>query len=399
MRKLWYMGLEPYKARYTLQLQDWNEAVFECRNIDYEFVQGETLDTDQAIVTGQVLDAHGRTYYSMTQLAKLVKLMKQGQVTNEDVIYFEDMFTPGIESLPYILNQIDAAHRPRIFVRCLAQSIDPDDFVHVWGMSRWMGQYEKMVDSFVDGVLASNEEMVMHMKIAGWTAPIYNISGLAFGKQEVMSRVDDVKPFENRAHRVAFSARWDQEKQPDFYMDLIEEWFRRYPNDIARVQNRQPVEFCILSGSQLRSNSDRYVLRARKLEARGQLTIYEDLEKDEYYGILNDTRVLFNCALQDWTSNTVSEADSLGCNVLFPAYRSFPETFANDYERLYVPWSIEDAIHKLENLLKQEHPNLGKISDWTNGCIDRIVDILQGHGEEWRRDSVDYRQHSRRAKY
>ena len=399
MRKLWYIGLEPYKARYTLQLQEWNESVFECRNIDYEFVQGDTLDTDQAIVTGQVLDAHGRTYYSMTQLAKLVKLMKQGQVTSEDVIYFEDMFTPGIESLPYILNQIDATHRPRIFVRCLAQSIDPDDFVHVWGMSRWMGHYEKMVDSFVDGVLASNEEMVMHMKIAGWTAPIYNISGLAFGKQEVMSRVDDVTPFENRSHRVAFSARWDQEKQPDFYMDLIEEWFRRYPNDIARVQNRQPVEFCILSGSRLRSNSDQYVLRARELETQGQLAIYEDLEKNEYYRILNDTRVLFNCALQDWTSNTVSEADSLGCNVLFPAYRSFPETFANDHERLYVPWSIEDAIHKLENLLKYEHPNLGKISDWTNGCIDRVVDILQGHGEEWRRDSVDYRQHSRQAKY
>jgi hypothetical protein len=393
------MGLEPYKARYTLQLQDWNETVFKRRGIDYQIVTGETLGSDQAIVTGQVLDAHGRTYFGMSQLMNLVKLMKAGECSNEDVIYFEDMFQPGIESLPYILNQIGSEHRPRIFVRCLAQSIDPDDFVHVWGMSQWMGHYEKMVDSFVDGVLASNEEMVMHMKIAGWTAPIYNISGLAFGKQEVMSRVDDVTPFENRMHRVAFSARWDQEKQPDFYMDLIEEWQRRYPNEIALVQNRKPVEFCILSGSRLRSNGARYVERARELQAQGSLTIYEDLEKNEYYRILNDTRVLFNCALQDWTSNTVSEADSLGCNVLFPAYRSFPETFANDHERLYVPWSLEDAIHKLENLLKQEHPNMGKISDWTNGCIDRTLDILEGHGEEWRRDSVDYRQHSRRPKY
>jgi hypothetical protein len=393
------MGLEPYKARYTLQLQDWNETVFKRRGIDYQIVTGETLSNDQAIVTGQVLDAHGRTYFGMSQLMNLVKLMKAGECSNEDVIYFEDMFQPGIESLPYILNQIGSEHRPRIFVRCLAQSIDPDDFVHVWGMSEWMGHYEKMVDSFVDGVLASNEEMVMHMKIAGWTAPIYNISGLAFGKQEVMSRVDDVTPFENRTHRVAFSARWDQEKQPDFYMDLIEEWQRRYPNEIALVQNRKPVEFCILSGSQLRSNGARYVERARELQTKGLLTIYEDLEKNEYYRILNDTRVLFNCALQDWTSNTVSEADSLGCNVLFPAYRSFPETFANDHERLYIPWSIEDAIYKLENLLKSEHPNQGKISDWTNGCIDRTLDIIEGHGEEWRRDSVDYRQHSRQSKY
>jgi hypothetical protein len=85
--------------------------------------------------------------------------------------------------------------------------------------------------------------------------------------------------------------------------------------------------------------------------------------------------------------------------VLFPAYRSFPETFANDHERLYVPWSIEDAIHKLENLLKFEHPNSGKISDWTSGCIDRILDVIEGNGEKWRRDSIDYRNHTRESKY
>jgi hypothetical protein len=118
-------------------------------------------------------------------------MMKQGDVGAGDIVYFEDMFQPGIESLPYIMKQIPITSRPKIFVRCLAQSIDPDDFVHVWGMSEFMGHYEKMVDSFVDGVLASNEEMVMHMKIAGWKAPIYNISGLAFGKEEVRGRINN----------------------------------------------------------------------------------------------------------------------------------------------------------------------------------------------------------------
>ena len=162
MRKLWYMGLEPYKARYTLQLQDWNEAVFKRRGINYEIVTGETLSNDQAIVTGQVLDAHGRTYFGMSQLMNLIRRLKAGDVTNEDVIYFEDMFQPGIESLPYIFDQIAPDFRPRVAVRCLAQSIDPDDFVHVWGMQEWMGRYEKMVDSFADIILASNEEMVTH---------------------------------------------------------------------------------------------------------------------------------------------------------------------------------------------------------------------------------------------
>jgi glycosyltransferase involved in cell wall biosynthesis len=385
------MGLEPYKARYTLQLQDWNESVFKLRGLNYVIVQGETLSNDQAIVTGQVLDAHGRTYFGMSQLMNLIKLMKAGEVTNEDVIYFEDMFQPGIESLPYILKQIDPSLRPRIYVRCLAQSIDPDDFVHVWGMSEFMGHYEKMVDSFVDGVLATNEEMVMHMKIAGWKSPIYNISGLAFGKQEVQSRVDEIIPFYERKPRVVFSARWDQEKQPDFYMDLIERWHNELPDN--------GVEFCVCSGGKLKSNNESYMNRTMHMVNTGQLKVYEDLEKNEYYNIVNNSRVVFNCALQDWVSNTVSEADALGCNVLYPAYRSFPETFANDPERLYIPWSIDDAMEKLYRLLSDPHEKIGQISDYNNGTIDRIIDILEGGGDKYLRMSTDYRKYTRESKY
>ena len=67
MRKLFYMGLESYEARYTLQLQEWNERVFNLRGIDYEVINGVELDDSKAIVTGSVLDAHGRTYYSLSQ--------------------------------------------------------------------------------------------------------------------------------------------------------------------------------------------------------------------------------------------------------------------------------------------------------------------------------------------
>ena len=405
MRKLWYMGLEPYKARYTLQLQEWNRAVFVSRGYQWEIVPGETLGNDQAIVTGQVLDAHGRTYFGMSQMMNLVKSMKAGEVTSEDVVLFEDMFQPGIESLPYIMQQCDPTMRPKIAVRCLAQTIDPDDFVHVWGMQKWMGLYEKMVDSFADIILASNEEMVMHMKVAGWeNKNIYNISGLAFGKEEVRGRVPgELKPFNQRAYRVGFAARWDQEKQPDFYMDLIELYHDRkneYPQcQQSSIDEWPDVEFAIYSGAKLRSNNDSYMKRTRDLEQRGLLTIYEDLEKNEYYELLNDTRVLFNCALQDWVSNTVSEADTLGANVLYPAYRSFPETFANDYTRLYVPWSLENALDKLIPLIRWENPNMGKISDWTDGTIGRICEILEGKGECWLRNSTDYRKHTHESKY
>ena len=387
------MGLESYEARYTLQLTEWNRRVFDRRGLDVVYVPGLTIDNTQSISVGQVLDAHGRSYFSMSQMMNLVQMMRKGEVTSEDVIYFEDMFQPGIESLPYILDQVDASQRPRIYVRCLAQAIDPDDFVHVWGMAGWMSTYEKMVNHFVTGVLATNEEMVAHMRIAGWTAPIYNISGLAFGKEEVLERIggiENIKPFQERKRRVGFAARFDQEKQPGFFMDLIE---------MYEQLTTEPCEFAIFSGGPLRSNNPKFIERARMYEQEGKLKIYDNLSKNQYYELVNDSRVLFNCALQDWVSNTVSEADTLGCNVLYPAYRSFPETFANDPNRLYIPWSIDDAYHKMQNLLREPHHNMGLISDWNNGTVDRVVDIIEGNGEQWNRAGNRYRDHVAQEKY
>ena len=389
MSKLYYMGLEPYEGRYTLQLQQWSEAAFKRRGIDYEIIHGDTLDDSKSIVTGQVLDAHGRSYYSLTQMANLVKKMKSGQITWEDTIFFEDMFTPGIEAIPYIVDQLPWEYQPEIYVRCLAQTIDPDDFLHVWDMQEWMGHYEKMCDTWVTGILASNEEMVAHMKIAGWKAPIFNISGLAFDKDEVQNRVAEIKPFLHRKKRVVFAARFDQEKQPGFFMDLIED-YGKYNRD---------VEFAVLSGGPLRSNDEKYLSRAKELEKTANFKIYENLKKNEYYELLADSRVLFNCALQDWVSNTASEADALGTNCLYPAYRSFPETFANDAECLYVPWSMDDVKNKLDHLLVNPRKKMGHLSNWTTGTIDRCIDIMIDGSETWYRNTKDYRNNVPGSKY
>ena len=386
------MGLESYQARYTFQLTDWTKRAYDKRGVKYEIVPGDTIDDSEAIVTGQVLDAHGRSYFGMSQMMNLVKMLKAGEITSKDAIFFEDMFQPGMESLPYILQQTPEKYRPAIYLRCLAQAIDPDDFVHVWGMSKWMSLYEQMCNEIPNvNILATNEEMVAHMRIANWSAPIYNISGLSFGKEEVQERCPNRKPFNDRKMRVIFGARWDQEKQPGFFMDMIDHW---------KANKTLPeVEFAICTGGALRSNDTHFVNRARVMQKDGTLKIYENLEKNKYYEILADSRVLFNCALQDWVSNTVSEADALGTNVLYPAYRSFPETFANDETRLYTPWSGRDAMEKLKVLLMKPSPSMGQISDWTDGTIGRMIDIMTGTGEQWRRDGKHYRNAVSESKY
>jgi len=404
MRKLFYMGLESYEARYTLQLQEWNERVFNLRGIDYEVINGVELDDSKAIVTGSVLDAHGRTYYSLSQHMNLIQKMKNGEVTSDDVIFYEDMYTPGLECLPYIMDQSPAEYRPKVFLRFLAQTTDPDDFLIREGMFDWMRKYEEMVDQFVDGIMVASEEFVAHLRIAGFKKPIY-VTGLPYGKSEVLERVTPTKDLKNRTRRVCFASRWDDEKLPNFYMDLAQEYFKIDPT----------VEFSILCGHpKLKSNDKLYVERAESLERdstkawlqTARFKIYTGLKKNDYYGLLADSQVLFNCALQDWVSNTVSESDTMGCLTLFPAYRSFPEVFANNANHLYVPWSIEDAVEKLQRMFNSidnddlDKYNIGKISDYQNGTIDRTIDcMLDGENSPYLRGHVDYRKHVTKAKY
>ncbi len=397
------MGLESYEARYTLQLQDWNERVFNFRGVDYEVITGDELDNSKAIVTGSVLDAHGRTYYSLSQTMSLIQMMKNGELTSDDVIFYEDMFTPGLECLPYIMDQSPPEFRPKVYLRFLAQTTDPDDFLIREGMFGWMRKYEEMVDEFVDGICVASEEFVAHLRIAGLKAPIY-VTGLPYGKEEVRGRIDTNIPLDERTKRVGFAARWDDEKQPHFYMDLAEAYYKIDPE----------VEFAIFCGHpELKSSDPEYVKRAIDLQEAYELgkvrtanfKIYTGLKKNDYYNLLADSRVLFNCALQDWVSNTVSEADTFGTLTLYPAYRSFPEVFANNGNHMYVPWSMDDAVEKLSRMFTDienkdlNRYNIGKISDYQDGTINRTLDVLEGNGEQYARNGWDFRKHVAQKKY
>ena len=108
---------------------------------------------------------------------------------------------------------------------------------------------------------------------------------------------------------------------------------------------------------------------------------------------------MFNCALQDWVSNTVSEADALGCNVVYPAYRSFPETFGNDPTRLYIPWSKDDAVSKILQGIEAPSKHMGRISNHTDGTINRMLDIMEGYTNRWERSGNRYRDHVAEVKY
>jgi len=51
--------------------------VFDARGLDVVYVPGDVIDNTKSISVGQVLDAHGRSYFSMRQMMNLVQMNAQ----------------------------------------------------------------------------------------------------------------------------------------------------------------------------------------------------------------------------------------------------------------------------------------------------------------------------------
>jgi hypothetical protein len=305
----------------------------------------------------------------MAQIADMLQRFSRGEFTEHDFILFEDMFHPGIEALGYAFDQLryskkEEASIPRIGMRCLAQTIDPDDFVHYTGVARWMRHYEKMANEIADCLFAASTEMVAHMQIANWAIPTF-VTGLPFCIAEVLDHIEELTRWSQRKDKVVFASRIADEKQPNFLGAVAMSLKHKMPN----------VEFMVCSGTAITNTSSWPLFH--KAIARGALTIKTNLSKDQYYRELNSARVLFNCSLQDWVSNTASEADTLGCNLVFPAYRSFPEAFHNDPTRLYVPWSLKDAVDKLVHALNIKSPVAGQFSWEQNLTNKRTYSVIK----------------------
>ena len=95
--------------------------------------------------------------------------------------------------------------------------------------------------------------------------------------------------------------------------------------------------------------------------------------------MLSQSKVQFNCALQDWVSFTLLEALTFGCAPLYPMHRSFPETlqFAEDY--LYAPFSLESANAKLDYILshpKAHSPLAASVLEYHDDTLNQITSTL-----------------------
>ena len=338
MRKLFYFGLEPLKARYTYQLsKEWMPATFEPYANELEFidVEGE-FDPDQQIKIGAVLDAVGRGKFAMSQCANFLDMLNRDEVKDGDIIFLQDYWHPGIESILYAIDLygIDL----KIYSMLHAQSVDEYDFTYY--MRNWMRGFELGLDKRMTGIFIGSTVHKEQLREAGFTAPIHVVS-LPIHKQATLAKLPGYNSLDKK-DVVVYSSRLDKEKNPFFMMEVAKEFLKQKPDFEWHVTT---------SGKEFRSMLPGAIDALNKLaEEEPRFKLLNGLTKEEYYTELATCKIQFNSALQDYVSWTVIEATAFGADIVYPNFRSFPEFV--DSDRMYKPFDVQSAIDTIHDVLE-----------------------------------------------
>lgn len=346
MSHIVHVPLERLSARYTEYLEDMEDKAFhnEFNTVDTRL--GTTVST--AIKKGRVLDSVNRPIYAMSQVIGLLTTPPPPNAP----IYFSDFFTPGIEALRY------AGFKNRMYAFLWAQTFDKFDFTTE--MIEWMRPWEHMAFEIYEKVFVASPLLA---ELICTAIPSVSerlvVTGLPFDSEHARSLLDP-KDISTTAFDGVYSSRFDEEKNPCMFLDLVE----ACPEQV----------FVICTGhSDLRGTDTKSVRRAQELSARqrSNLIIRTGLSRSEYYGILQASKAQINCADQDWVSFTLLEALTFDCVPVYPNHRSFPHALGYSNEYLYNPEDFTDFVQCFLSAI-------GQTSDRTR---DNLKALLAPHNK------------------
>lgn len=357
---LYYLPIEPYVERYTYYMScedGWAETNFKKFGVEFTRIDGDKLG--DTIKDGVVLDACGRSYFAMSQIMKIIKLINDGKISDNDVVYLEDFWHPGVESLFYVRSLKGLKFKIGTFIH--AQSVDDTDFAYK--MKEWMRPIEQGYGNQYDFIFTCSH-LLRQLCIVGGIAREDNIFhvGLPYNSERLKEQLNgDISLCAPKENFVLFASRFDDEKDPMFFLDLVE----ACPNIEFHLVNPRK-DRPITSNKEVLSRLNRIVNKPAS-----NLKIINTFDKLTYYDQLAKAKVVFNCANQDWVSWTLLEAVTFGCYPLYPIWKDFEYELKGNPKYLYEKRNLSECVSKLETLLSSDFKS------------DDLTYIVEKHDGSW----------------
>jgi len=322
MPKLWIVPIEPLEERYSTQWLRLFEQGFYFLGENLEFVFGEPITSK--IEVGEFLDVFGTNYYKASQIMELIKKIRSGLISDEDIILFLDGWFPGIESLFYIKNGAD--RKFKIYSCLHAGTWDPHDFLSRKEMTPWARGIELGWLRGMDGIFVATN---FHKKLITDTFSDFDhdkihVTGFPLSFLEI-----ELKAWSDKKNIVVFPHRNAPEKRP-LNFDFLE----------TSLKEKFPCWTFIKTA--------------------------KHYTKPQYYKILSEAKIAVSCALQETWGIAQQEALFSGCLPLVPNSLSYVEMYSN----IFRYENEADALEKLERMMSSCDNLSGHLADLLNSRND-----------------------------
>ena len=362
--KVIYLPIEGYEERYTNQLDAWIVERLKKNHIPYLRVCGKAINENK-ISTGQVLDGYGRPYYCLTQLAGVIHLMKMGDIKPGDNIFMTDIWTFGLEALPYV--RTITQNKINIYGFNCAGTFEKKDFLNLTGMTPWAKHIERGWFKAVDGVffasqklmdMAFRSDMFQHLDVAEKV----HLTGLATNTKYIRKLAGYESSDRNHKENIiVFPHRLDAEKRLDMFLKLAQ-WF-----------HYREWRFIITSGRKSLYGTSPSLKEIKHYQKSGIIEFKLGLSKETYYKLLRKSKIIFSSAEQDTVGNAMLEAISLGCTPVATDNVSYQEYLPKEF--IYEHGNLQDAICKVTKYMEHPVDCYGYIKKYDRS-IDRMLKVM-----------------------
>jgi len=322
-----HVPIENIPTRYTADWIDQFETAFKRTNTNFITVLGNT-NKEIPIQTGSVLDAIGTSLYKNDQISKLIKMISNGEIKDDDVIFFADLWFPGIETLFYIRSLTGIQFKIAGIFH--AGTWDSFDFTSRTGMRNWGQHLELSWLLGVDLIFVATQfhkDMIV-MNSGEFDDSKIFVTGIPFYAEELRQKY----PFESKENLIVFPHRCDEEKHPEKFDRLK----RKYP------------QWDFIKTLEVANN------------------------RDEYFKLLARSKVMISFADQETFGYSTVESMALGNYVIVPNRLSYRETVPIDY-RYSKDKDIDSLLESfMENPNIPQYPELLK---WESS-IDKMLRVI-----------------------
>lgn len=275
--------IESLEERYSAQWNEWVPHSFQAYDVPFLTVYPDTSYT--RIESGEFLDVIGTHKFKLAQLQTLIQMVHSKQIT-DDVLFFHDLWFPGIEALFYIRDALGLKFK---ITGCLhAGTWDDWDYLTQKGMRRWAQDIEIGWLKGIDLVFVATHfhaDLIHHKRfpdarVAVTGFPIHSLAKSPAKKENL----------------VIFPHRLAPEKAPEEF------------DEAAAVLREEFPDWSFLKTKEAASS------------------------KQEYYALLAKAKIAVSTAKQETWGIAQQEAVLSGCIPVVPSRLSYTEMYPSKYQ-------------------------------------------------------------------